>query len=373
MGHPSIESCAWGAPSHVDFLAPGVVIAGRYKVRSSLGSGGSAAVYLVWDTLCECQRALKMLAPSSITDKRKLTRFMREIALAQRVVHPHVLTCYEWLLEGEMFCYTMEYASGKTLADHLAQKGTFSIAQVEDYLSQICAGLGALHREGIIHRDLKPSNLIFGADGLLKITDFGIARYGSSAVVTSSGGIVGSIDYIAPETWLHSAYEKSADMYAVGVIAFEMLTGHAPHQRLSAMDSIQAKVQAASPSPRDERRDCPRQLAAVVLRLLERSPTKRIQDTGELSAALKGAKTLTSVRKEVSQRSMPHRGPGGGVAAAMQAVGRLFSAGALSLHLIVACLLLITLFLIGQAYQVPDTAPLKYINGDVQRSTDFTP
>lgn len=214
-------------------LQPGTVIASRYEVVKCLGAGSMGLVYA-------CRKrgeaagqmvAVKVLFPEVALDKTSAARFRNEIFAAYGVSHPNVVKAYEYIREGDLVAYTMEFVSGGDLAMKLGRTShPLSLPTIVKLLSQMCSGVQAIHDAGIVHRDLKAENILLTKEGDVKIADFGIARMelGSARKLTEHGGVVGTIDYVAPEYLLSSQIDARADIYAIGILGYEMLTGELP-------------------------------------------------------------------------------------------------------------------------------------------------
>lgn len=216
--------------SEVFIPLDGSLFADRYKPIRLLGKGGMGDVYLVEDTMLDGERvALKLLKTDYIENEKHVARFLREVKLARQVTHPAVVRTYDVGQRDGLLYLTMEYVVGESIKDLLKREGALPHEKVCKIMIPLCEGLAEIHRHQIVHRDLKPANILVAEDGTVKITDFGIARPGSSDL-THHDEIVGSTHYLAPEIWLGKELSSATDIYALGVVMYEMLTGAPPYE-----------------------------------------------------------------------------------------------------------------------------------------------
>lgn len=263
--------------SHGAYLAPGAVVAGRYKIVRTLGAGGMASVYLAEDmVLGESTVALKILKQSGSMPDNTAERFLQEVRLTHRINHENVVRTFDFGQEGTLRFYTMEYLSGKTLSS-LMEDEVLPISTILRLALQICRGIAAIHSVGAIHRDLKPDNIMVVDSLKAKITDFGVARGDVSMLTGAAEQILGTIAYLAPETLIGEKATPAVDYYAFGAILYEMLTGHLPIEDNIPARLIMRKVEERPPNPRSYREDIPPWLADAVLSLLNPNPQQRMQ------------------------------------------------------------------------------------------------
>ncbi|MCO5167268.1 MAG: bifunctional serine/threonine-protein kinase/formylglycine-generating enzyme family protein [Planctomycetes bacterium] len=284
----------------------GRTIASRYRVLEKVGEGGMGTVYKAEHCLMEKIVALKVLNPGLISSKPSLERFRREIRAASKFQHKHVIQIYDaGEAEGGLFYMAMEYVAGQTLEDVLRADGALPIERVTRLLRQALGAVGEAHKKGIVHRDLKSGNimLVTGKDGddVVKVMDFGIAKIAleSSDGSTDSGvgglyktqeGVVtGTPQYMSPEQCSGEAVDGRADLYSMGVILFEMLTGELPFKSNTPMGFLGKHIVEPPPAPSSVRPGLPRVLEDVTLRLLEKRPDARFQSAEEVLAALDAA------------------------------------------------------------------------------------
>jgi TolB-like protein/predicted Ser/Thr protein kinase len=274
----------------VDESSPSVdeakVVAGRYEVIGLLGVGGMGAVYKVHDRELDEVVALKMLKREIADSPGIVDRFRREVKLARRVTHPNVARTFDLgEHEGERFL-TMEYVEGESLATRLARERQLPIAAVVEIASAICAGLEAAHAAGVVHRDLKPDNVLLGHDRVV-ITDFGIARAQDAGAKSRTAVPVGTPAYMAPEQVEASPeIDARADIYALGAMLFELLTGRLPFESESVFAIAAMRLTQPPPDPRVHRPDLPETVATLVMRCMARKPEDRPQRASEIASRL---------------------------------------------------------------------------------------
>ncbi|NDC39027.1 MAG: serine/threonine protein kinase [Proteobacteria bacterium] len=275
---------------HLMSLQPGTVIAGRYEVVKCLGAGSMGLVYACRHReLSGHLVAIKVLFPEVAHDKVAAARFRNEIFASYGVSHPNVVRAYEYLRDGDLVAYTMEYVGGGDLADRLGKPGKLiGIEEILNLLSQMCAGVQAIHDAGIVHRDLKPENILLSTDGQVKIADFGIARTGHGPKLTEHGGVVGTIDYVSPEYMLNSHVDWRSDIYALGVLAYEMVTGEAPFRGDSVYATMTKRLKEDPAPPSTLRPECPEELDRIILKAMSRDPEQRYQSAAEVYYDLSG-------------------------------------------------------------------------------------
>jgi eukaryotic-like serine/threonine-protein kinase len=267
----------------------GTLIDGRYRVSARLGSGGMADVYLAHDTLLGRQVALKLLHHRFAEDQEFVERFRREASSAAGLSHPNVVAVFdrgEW--DGTYYI-AMEYLPGRSLKAVVREHGPLSPGDAIDIVVQILLAARFAHRRGIIHRDIKPHNVILDEEGRAKVTDFGIARAGASDM-TLTGSIMGTAQYLSPEQAQGHAVSESSDLYAVGVVLYELLTGSVPFEGESAV-TVALKQVSVEPTPPSRRNpEVGPALDAVVMRSLAKEPAQRFASADEFIAALQQAR-----------------------------------------------------------------------------------
>jgi serine/threonine-protein kinase len=268
---------------HLISLQPGTVLGGKYEVVKCLGSGSMGLVYACRHRELQGHMvAVKVLFPEVAQDKVAAARFRNEIFASYGVSHPNVVRAYEYLRDGELVAYTMEYVGGGDLAERLSRQERMPIAEVVRLLSQMAAGVQAIHDAGIVHRDLKPENILLTKEGNVKIADFGIARNRHGPKLTEHGGVVGTIDYVAPEYMLRSQVDWRSDIYAIGILAYEMVTGEAPFRGDSVYATMTKRLKTDPEPPSKLRPECPAALDKVIFKAMHRDPQLRYQAAMEI-------------------------------------------------------------------------------------------
>ena len=265
-------------------LTTDTVVDGRYQIIERLGSGGMADVYCARDAQLGRKVALKLLYRRYAQDHEFVERFRREASAAAGLQHPNVVGVYdrgEW--DGTYYI-AMEYLDGQTLKD-LVRAGPLDPVAAIDIVVQVLKAARFAHSRGIIHRDLKPQNVIVDSEHRAKVTDFGIARAGASDM-TETGSIMGTAQYLSPEQAQGHAVSAASDLYAIGIILFELLTGRVPFDGDSAVTVALKQVSEAPVPPSVERPGIPPQLDAIVLHAMEKDPSRRFADADEFIAAL---------------------------------------------------------------------------------------
>ncbi|MCQ4083631.1 protein kinase [Streptomyces sp. RB6PN25] len=253
-----------------------MLIADRYRLEEVLGSGGMGEVWRALDELLGRSVAVKLLSVHN-NDEAAVARFTMEAQTAARLSHPNTVAVYDFgAFDGRLYL-VMELVEGYSLATEIAAFHRLDPQRVVDLAAQAAAGLAAAHQQGIVHRDIKPANLLLSSDGVVKIGDFGIARFAHDATagVTSTGQIIGTSSYLSPERALGRPSGPPADMYAVGCVMYEMLTGRPPFRADTAAAVLYQHVEAAPTDIRQPRPDVPEPLSALIRHLLAKDPQAR--------------------------------------------------------------------------------------------------
>jgi beta-lactam-binding protein with PASTA domain/predicted Ser/Thr protein kinase len=266
-------------------IEPDTIIDGRYRVISRLGSGGMADVYLAQDQLLGREMAVKVLHHHFAEDQEFVERFRREASSAAGLSHPNIVGIFDRGEWNGTYYIAMEYVAGRSLKQIVREEGPLAPAAAIDIVVQILRAARFAHRRGVIHRDLKPHNVILDEEGRARVTDFGIARAGASDM-TMTGSIMGTAQYLSPEQAQGYTVSSASDLYSIGVILYELLTGVVPFEGETAV-AIAFKQVSATPRPPSELQPgIPASLDAVVLRALAKDPSERYADADELIAAL---------------------------------------------------------------------------------------
>jgi serine/threonine protein kinase len=292
----SREREAYIVSSDSMFLKKGELFAERYRPVRLLGKGGMGEVYLVQDSMLDDEEvALKLLKKDFITDEKHIARFLREVKLARQVTHPSVVRTYDVGDRDGILYLTMEYVVGESIKDAMKREGNFSYETVARLLIPLCEGLSAIHSHDIIHRDLKPANILITNNDLVKITDFGIARPGASDL-THHDEIVGSTHYLAPEIWLGKELSSATDIYALGVVAYEMLTGCPTFDAENPAELMWKHLDVQPLPPSDLEPSVALWMDELVLSLLTKDVDQRPCNAMEIASYLERALAQDEVR-----------------------------------------------------------------------------
>lgn len=268
---------------------------GRYSIRSVIGRGAMGVVYLGYDAAIERKVAIKTIHRSlleGVDGAEWLARFRREVRAAGRCLHPNIVTIFEYGEENGAPYIVMEYVQGRELRDYLKERQPMPLANAVAIIVQVLHALDHAHASGVVHRDIKPGNVILLADGQVKVTDFGIARLETTGGMTQHGVTVGTPGYMAPEQFQGQEADRRADLYATGVLLFELLTGMRPFAGRSAGELMYQVLhepprQATQLNPR-----LPAELDVVLNKALSKLPDSRFQNAGEFIVALESLKLV---------------------------------------------------------------------------------
>jgi serine/threonine-protein kinase len=270
---------------------------GRYRIVRKLGSGGMANVYLAEYQELGRRVAIKILNDRHAGDEQFVERFRREAKNAASLSHPNIVSIYDRGEAEGTYYIAMEYLDGRSLKELILSRGPAPVSVAIDYARQILSALRFAHRNGIVHRDIKPHNVLVDGEGHVKVTDFGIARAGASQM-TEEGSIIGTAQYLSPEQARGTQVDQTSDLYSLGIVLYEMLTGNVPFSGDSPVE-IAMKHLSATPRPLSEKRpDIPKALDLVVLRALAKDPAARYQSAEEMDADLERVGRGLSVSRE---------------------------------------------------------------------------
>jgi eukaryotic-like serine/threonine-protein kinase len=264
------------------------IIDGRYRVLHRVGSGGMADVVCAEDLQLGRKVAIKLLHRRFAQDEEFVERFRREASSAAGLQHPNVVAVYDRGSWDDTYYIAMEYLEGRTLKRLVQEEAPLAPAKAIDLCTQILRAARFAHKRGIIHRDLKPHNVIVDAEGRAKVTDFGIAKAGASDM-TQTGSIMGTAQYLSPEQAQGHAVSAASDLYSIGIILYEMLTGRVPFEGESAVTIALKQVSEPPEPPHRFNQQLPQPLEAVIMRALEKDPARRFGDADEFIAALEAA------------------------------------------------------------------------------------
>jgi eukaryotic-like serine/threonine-protein kinase len=259
---------------------------GRYRVLRRLGSGGMANVYLAEDEELGRRIAIKILNERHAADEQFIERFRREAKNAAGLSHPNIVQIYDRGEAEGTYYIAMEYLGGRTLKETVADRQPLPIREAIDYARQILAALRFAHRNGIVHRDIKPHNALMDDDGRLKVSDFGIARAGAASQMTEAGSIIGTAQYLSPEQARGAAVDHRSDLYSLGIVLYELLTGTVPFTGDTPVEIAMKHLSKVPEPPSAKRPEIPRALDQVVLRALAKDPDDRYGSAEEFDAEL---------------------------------------------------------------------------------------
>jgi serine/threonine protein kinase len=276
----------------------GMLIAGRYEIREHIATGGMASVFKTWDHRVERIVAIKVLRSLDKNDLRAVERFRREARAAAALAHPNAVTIYDFVEEMGQYFLVMEYIHGPTLKQLIGQRRQLQPREAIEIAAQVCSVLQVAHMRGFIHRDIKPQNIMLAWGGmisnvtgeiipLVKLTDFGIVRVVEDAGLTNSGIVLGTADYLSPEQARGETLTASSDLYSLGVVMFEMLTGRPPFLGPTAVSIAMQHASTPPPSLRHFNPTVPPAVEQLVLRALEKEPSERFSSAAEMQQALR--------------------------------------------------------------------------------------
>ncbi len=259
----------------------GKVLAERYEIREEIGKGGMAQVYKAWCHLLNRYVAIKVLKEEYKDDKEFVHRFNVEAQAAAGISNPHVVSIYDVGIENGLYYIVMEYIEGITLKEYIAEKGSLPWRVAAKFAAQICEGLAAAHKANVVHRDIKPQNIIMTPEGILKVTDFGIARASGQATTTMGGSAIGTVHYLSPEQARGGYTDQRTDIYSLGIVLYEMLTGKLPFTDESPVAVAIKHIQEAPTPLREINPDIPASMETVTLRAMAKEQSKRYANAEE--------------------------------------------------------------------------------------------
>lgn len=282
----------------------------RYQLEDLIGSGGMAVVYLARDRMLERRVAVKLLRQKYSRDADFRESFRQEALAAANLSHPNIVTVHDFGLDGDHLFIVMEYVPGTNLKNLLKQRGKFTSEETLDLMVQACAGVGYAHRAGLIHCDIKPQNMLITHDGRLKVTDFGIARALASIQPDEKAAVVwGSPHYFSPEQASGLAPSPASDVYSLGIVMYEMLTGVLPFTAPSAAELARLHREALPAAPRQINPDIPPDLELILFKVLSKEPSARYRTADQLG------RVLSTLREALSDKAeaVPVFAPGVGI------------------------------------------------------------
>ena len=280
-----------------------IILGNRYQLQELIGVGGMAKVYKATDRLLQRDVAIKILKDQYAEDDEFVRKFSNEGLSAAKLTHVNIVSVYdigEDLIEGKRIYYiVMEYVEGQTLKDLIDKEKALSNHDIVDYSVQIAQALNQAHSSNIIHRDIKPQNILMNKQGLLKVTDFGIARVSTNATITYTSSILGTVHYISPEQAKGKFVDEKSDLYSLGVVMYEMATGKVPFDADNSVGIAVMHIQDEPESPIKLNENLSPRLNDIIMKLLQKNPQERFKNAKELIRALEdNSYNIGFIRKE---------------------------------------------------------------------------
>jgi eukaryotic-like serine/threonine-protein kinase len=264
----------------------GQVFSNRYRIEREIAHGGMAEVYLARDESLDRLVALKALFPEYAREPSFVERFRREAQAAANLNHPNIVAIYDWGQESGTYFIVMEYVEGRSLRDLIRSEGRLEAGQAADITAEIASALAFAHRSGVVHRDVKPGNVLLTRSGTVKVTDFGIARAGTSDALTQTGSVMGTATYFSPEQAQGLAVDGRSDVYSVGVVLYELVCGVAPFVAESPVSVAYKHVREEPIPPTQRNPEVPAALEQIIMSALAKDPEHRYQSADDLRADL---------------------------------------------------------------------------------------
>lgn len=261
-------------------------ISGRYKIIDMIGGGGMANVYLAHDVILDRDVALKMLRLDFANDEEFIRRFHREAQSATSLAHPNIVNIYDVGEEDGLYYIVMEYVDGQTLKQYIQQNSSLKVDEALEIMKQLTSAITHAHQNHIVHRDIKPHNILIDRKGNVKITDFGIAMALSATSITQTNSVLGSVHYLSPEQARGGTANKKSDIYSLGIVLFEMLTGRLPFSGESAVSIALKHLQSETPSPKRWNPTIPQSVENIVLKATAKDPFHRYNSVEEMEEDL---------------------------------------------------------------------------------------
>ncbi|MCL6570813.1 MAG: Stk1 family PASTA domain-containing Ser/Thr kinase [Bacillus sp. (in: Bacteria)] len=264
-------------------------ISGRYKVLEMIGGGGMANVYLAHDMILDRDVAVKMLRLDFANDEEFIRRFHREAQSATSLTHPNIVSIYDVGEEDTLYYIVMEYVMGQTLKQYIQQHSSLGVEEAIDIMLQLTSAISNAHHNDIIHRDIKPHNILVDPNGVVKITDFGIAIALSATSITQTNSVLGSVHYLSPEQARGGMANRKSDIYSLGIVMFEILTGRLPFSGESAVSIALKHLQSETPSVRRWNPKIPQSVENIVLKATAKDPLHRYNSVDDMAEDLRTA------------------------------------------------------------------------------------
>ncbi len=286
-------------------ITKGQKINDRYEIIRSIGEGGMANVYLGYDTILDRNVAIKVLRGDLAGDEKFVRRFQREALSASSLAHPSIVEMYDVGVDDGLYFIVMEYVDGKTLKQLIKKRGNLTLSEAIDIMLQLTDGMSHAHDSYIIHRDLKPQNIMIKDDGQIKITDFGIAMALNSTQLTQTNSVMGSVHYLPPEQASGKGSTIKSDIYSMGIIFYELLTGSLPFRGDNAVEIALKHMRDPLPSLRQENSNIPQSIENIILKATAKNPKNRYEDARSMHDDLLTALNEDRMNEEVYKYKYP--------------------------------------------------------------------
>src|ERR671927_520566 len=274
----------------------GMQLSGRYRLDAQIGAGGMSTVYRTFDLTLERPVAVKLMHREIASDSAQLERFRREARAVARLSHPHIVGVIDAGEDEGRPYIVLEHVDGETLKDRIRRRGRLPVDEAIAYAIEIARALGCAHTHGIVHRDVKPQNVLIDEEGSAKVTDFGIARSLHEEGLTADGRVLGTTDYVSPEQALGRPVDGRTDIYSLGVVLYEMLTGDVPFHGENQVSVAMKHVREDLPDIQRERPEVSATLAAVLDRMTDKDLEHRYPDIPSVIADLEEALAIEAAR-----------------------------------------------------------------------------
>lgn len=286
-------------------IMKGQKINDRYQIIKSIGEGGMANVYLAYDTILDRNVAVKVLRGDLATDEKFVRRFQREALSASSLSHPNIVEVYDVGEDNGSYYIVMEYIEGKHLKELIKKRGKLTLSEVIDIMSQVCDGLATAHDSYIIHRDIKPQNIMILDSGLVKITDFGIAMALNSTQLTQTNSVMGSVHYLPPEQASGKGSTMQSDIYSMGILMYELLTGSLPFRGENAVEIALKQLKEPIPNIKEKLPDIPNSIVNIIKRATAKNPKNRYGDAREMLEDIKTAMDDSRIQEAIIDFTYP--------------------------------------------------------------------